>query len=268
MTGNGGLNFSPVTFTGAAGPPFAPTSADNGLSIDAVSGKIVLGSQYFPPGTAGGPETLINDRQIDMGGNRLVLIEGSSLPFIQQVNIGAQIIGIIDTFVGGSATLNPVGLVIIDPSTTGSNLSAQTFQIIDSATLQNAVLRKTDITFSDPSPFTAALTAFNLTITDVSIGRFSQLTEQALFIDNPLTGDNTLVQDSTIIQTTGSTGQITTVNGTIVKSGGTVQTQQPSINGSGLWNLGKIINGAVVLNAGAFIEVKVDGVVKKLLIAT
>lgn len=44
-----------------AGPPFTSDSANNGLSVDGVSGKIVLGNNVGDPGQ---PAILLNDREI------------------------------------------------------------------------------------------------------------------------------------------------------------------------------------------------------------
>lgn len=44
-----------------SGPPFAATSADNGLSVDATSGKIVLGNDAGDPAQ---PAILLSDREI------------------------------------------------------------------------------------------------------------------------------------------------------------------------------------------------------------
>lgn len=57
-----------------AGPPFVSTSADNGLSVDATSGKIVLGNEVGDPAA---PAQLLTDREIiteDPVGNLLSLI--------------------------------------------------------------------------------------------------------------------------------------------------------------------------------------------------
>lgn len=43
------------------GPPFSPSSADNGLSVDSVSGKIVLGNDVADPAQ---PAQLLTDREI------------------------------------------------------------------------------------------------------------------------------------------------------------------------------------------------------------
>lgn len=56
-----------------AGPPFSPTSADNGLSVDSVTGRIVLGNDVGDPAQ---PGALLTDREIvteDSVGNLLTL---------------------------------------------------------------------------------------------------------------------------------------------------------------------------------------------------
>jgi hypothetical protein len=52
------------------GPPFVPTSADNGLSVDTVSGKIVLGNDIGDPGK---PAQLLNPREIPMPPGTVIL---------------------------------------------------------------------------------------------------------------------------------------------------------------------------------------------------
>lgn len=61
------------------GPPFASNSADNGLSVDATSGKIVLGNDQ---GDAAAPAALLSNREIlmeDSGGNSFVILFNSIL---------------------------------------------------------------------------------------------------------------------------------------------------------------------------------------------
>lgn len=53
----------PAPAPGPPGPPFLPTSADNGLSVDAVSGKIVLGNEFADPAQ---PAALLDLREIDL----------------------------------------------------------------------------------------------------------------------------------------------------------------------------------------------------------
>lgn len=64
---------------GPPSPPFDPSSADNGLSVDGVSGKIVLGNDQ---GDAAAPAALLSNREIvmeDSGGNSFVILFNSIL---------------------------------------------------------------------------------------------------------------------------------------------------------------------------------------------
>lgn len=56
-----GSRFTPVSFFTPAMPPFPANSADNGLSVDPVTGRIVLGNDVGGPGS---PAQLLNDREI------------------------------------------------------------------------------------------------------------------------------------------------------------------------------------------------------------
>lgn len=55
-------------------------------------------------------------------------------------------------------------------------------------------------------------------------------------------------------------------DGAMLQVQGDLSTEDP-LNGRGKWKLGKVVAGAVALNNAAYIEVEIDGVVKKLLIA-
>lgn len=48
-----------------SGPPFVPTAADNGLSVDGVSGRIVFGNNVADPAA---PAALLSKREIPMSG--------------------------------------------------------------------------------------------------------------------------------------------------------------------------------------------------------
>lgn len=61
------------------GPPFSSNSADNGLSVDAISGKIVLGNDQ---GDAAAPAALLSNREIvmeDSAANSFVILFNSIL---------------------------------------------------------------------------------------------------------------------------------------------------------------------------------------------
>lgn len=51
------------------GPPFDPTSADNGLSVDGAGVIVLFGAAGSPAGT--GPARLLNQRELDLNGNQL-----------------------------------------------------------------------------------------------------------------------------------------------------------------------------------------------------
>lgn len=53
-----------------SGPPFVSTAADNGLSVDGVSGRIVLGNDVGDPAA---PAALLSIREIDMGAFGIIL---------------------------------------------------------------------------------------------------------------------------------------------------------------------------------------------------
>lgn len=64
---------------GPPGPPFQSNSADNGLSVDAVSGRIVLGNDQ---GDLAAPAALKSNREVvmeDSGGNSFVILFNSLL---------------------------------------------------------------------------------------------------------------------------------------------------------------------------------------------
>jgi hypothetical protein len=60
------------------GPPFLLTSANNGLSVDPVSGKIVLGQDI---GAVGDPAQLLSSRDIPMNGNAFRLLDAAEGAF-------------------------------------------------------------------------------------------------------------------------------------------------------------------------------------------
>lgn len=55
------------------GPPFSIVSADNGLSVDPVTGRIVLGQSV---GEVGNPAILLSAREIPMDGNNFQMVDG------------------------------------------------------------------------------------------------------------------------------------------------------------------------------------------------
>lgn len=69
--GTSGIIFQTGNF--ASGPPFVPTSANNGLSVDTITGKIVLGND-----AAGSSAILLSNREIPNGGFSLAVKDVTS----------------------------------------------------------------------------------------------------------------------------------------------------------------------------------------------
>lgn len=64
-----------------------------------------------------------------------------------------------------------------------------------------------------------------------------------------------------------STGTAQSFFGGTIETAATIKTAQPSANGAGLWKLGKLLAGAVTPDATQSIEVEIDGVIRKIIIA-
>lgn len=79
------LNTSQFQQPGGGGPPFPATAADNGLSVDAGTGRIVLGND-----TGGNAAQLLNNREIILNGFSLKMPDGTATYFtyIDNVTMG------------------------------------------------------------------------------------------------------------------------------------------------------------------------------------
>lgn len=84
---------------GPPGPPFVATSADNGLSVDPVSGRIVLGQAI---GEAGDPAQLLSNREIPLKGFSFVLGEAADQHLTIDPTLLNYAIGDISTNGNGS----------------------------------------------------------------------------------------------------------------------------------------------------------------------
>lgn len=94
--GQGNVIFS--NLASVQGPPFSLSSADNGLSVDPVTGRIVLGNAVG--GSAG---RLLSAREINLNGNNLTIGQGA--PFNGQfILIADPIENTIDYSLGTGAT--------------------------------------------------------------------------------------------------------------------------------------------------------------------
>lgn len=110
---SGNIQYKPLSTSpaGPPGPPFAPTSADNGLSVDPVTGRIVLGNDI-----GGVLATLLNDREIDVNSFSIRLIDPTGTQSLTQLNGGE--IYLSDSTLNLATSLLPgsIGLVSADPT--------------------------------------------------------------------------------------------------------------------------------------------------------
>jgi hypothetical protein len=82
--GQGSITVHQKGQTGNPGPPFVIGSANNGLSIDPITGRIVLGQAI---GTAGNPARFLSNREIPMNGfSFLMQNAGNTKFFIDPIN--------------------------------------------------------------------------------------------------------------------------------------------------------------------------------------
>lgn len=217
------------------GSPFSAGSANNGLSVDAVTGKIVLGNDT---GDALMPAQLVSDRQIVTNSFFLRLIDSLAAPFselaifdqrvlltnlITGANIFMELNGSSPQFQANASAGNDANWSIFNGS---SGASSQTNGITPFFALNNPTTAGTD--------FRAMLVLGVLRIRDTN------------------GGGNGLDVDGTAND---------------VASTGTLSTAQPSANGAGKWNLGKLVVAASVPDATQYIEIMVDGVLRKVVIA-
>lgn len=202
MSGRGVSALSTNQKNEPSGAPFVTGSADNGVSVDPVTGRIVLGDD----GNAPNPGQLLSDRYISTMG---FLIEIFGL--VGTVQILENLLNVQ----GDNA--NPPNIRLENVSQPGSTcdfihdpagkLIIQFATGIPSGTMINMQNQVNITNLSGNPPVTAAL--FEVT-------------------------------------------------------SGAIATQQPSANGPGIWKLGKVVAAAVVLDGTQYVEVEIDGVIRKL----
>lgn len=89
------------------GPPFALTSADNGVSVDPGTGHVVLGNAFGEPGS---PAQLLNNREIDLVGNVFQFVNGAGFrKLLVDAFNDTYVFGDVDLQTGGSR-------IILDPA--------------------------------------------------------------------------------------------------------------------------------------------------------
>lgn len=77
--GQGSISVNQRKVSSTPGPPFPSNSADNGLSVDTVTGRIILGQNLLAPGN---PGQLTANKEIPLNGNSLYIGGLLGNPFI------------------------------------------------------------------------------------------------------------------------------------------------------------------------------------------
>lgn len=95
-----------------AGAPFAAGSANNGLSVDTVTGKIVLGND-----TAGNLATLLSNRDIPLNGFLISLVD---VPNSNLIQFGGTAIFVKDTSIAGVQSILSPGVLDVTDTRAGS----------------------------------------------------------------------------------------------------------------------------------------------------
>lgn len=220
-------------------PPFPAGAANNGLSVDPITGLIVLGND-FPGITA----ALLSIREIPMG----------AFPIVFSSNV-----------LGGLAILNPISFSITHPgSANGVTLScgplAGRIAINSDSTIPGGsppLIRFHDPLFQDTNMYNLA---GNFVI-ETAAGTPS------LALDftngNYDMGDVNGIANNTTISVDDGAGQViaNAING--LRSSTTIRTADPG-SGSADWRLGTVVVAASVLDATQYVEVMIGGVVLKL----
>jgi hypothetical protein len=118
--------------------------------------------------------------------------------------------------------------------------------------------------------FSSFYMAFNTSIyewRDLLTPMFSRLTLDStgcqLRVSGPLGDSNIQVNPASVVFTTGGAGTLTFDSAGMLDISGKLRTGNPG-SGSGDWRLGKVIAAASVLDATSYVEVEIDGVIKKL----
>lgn len=98
-------------------PPFPANAADNGLSVDLVSERIVLGNDIAQPGS---PAQLLSAREIELNGNFLQLIDTPNGIFLQLSFLGYSVFNGAGNL---SADVTPGQISIFDNVGGGANVT-------------------------------------------------------------------------------------------------------------------------------------------------
>jgi hypothetical protein len=267
-------------------PPFAGNSANNGLSVDPVTGQIVLGQNV---GAVGDPAQLLSAREIPLKGFNFTLGEAGSSHLLIAPTALVYLLGDLNAVGNGTtfqitdaskaARITSGGAIYFnlqanagvfeygDVSGVGNgtvftlNDTTQTAQINVAGNPYIGIDIPNDVffigdgfsggakTFVYVDPFIFSVKCANKLVLNANIGSLYEF--GAIGFDN---SSRIAVDDVARIVILDALNGIITVDPT------TLATGHP-------WMLGMVKAGAVALDAANYIEVSVNGVIKKLLIA-
>lgn len=243
------------------GPPFSTASANNGLSVDPVTGKIVLGNDFGSPQIA----ALQSIREIPLNGFTVEFTgQDNGLGQLNDVSIAdGQITITQDTNVFSNPNLTlfdnanstfctiqygaaGAGGIAAFVSPSGINLTTQN-TLLNVPSVQvtggqlTGALQNSAFVIGQPWNTTGNPVAFSMNIGDTASGAASRLME---------------------LQTNNIDRFVVTKAGNVT-SAGTLTTADPG-SGAGSWLLGAPVVAASVFDNTQYLEVKINGVVRKI----
>lgn len=242
------------------GPPFVINSADNGLSVDPVSGRIVLGQNV---GAVGNPAQLLSAREIPMAGFDFVMTDPAYL--IPVVFISpANHFFFIGNALGSSLTIDDTNKRVLMGNGAGAGNATHviTDDTLQTITAQSNSFRHLFIdqptglySFGD---IDAVGNGMQIIIADFLPTFFINSGGNNFFnIDVSNQQFNLDTTTGVLLQGDGATGLLNFVapNGITTSNPGT---------GSGAWRLGQVKVAASVFDATRFVEINIGGAVVKL----
>lgn len=261
--GNISINQKKEPAPGPPGPPFLLTSADNGLSVDPVTGRIVLGQAV---GAVGNPAQFLSSREIPMAGFDFTMIDAGFLLPIFWISPPTGFFLLGDALGSSLSIANNSSRTVLG---NGPGAINATHLVIDD-TIQSAEIKSNGsrhLQIDQPGgiyqfgDIDGVGTGMKITIADFIPTFFISDTIANYFNINPPNLQFNL--DTTVgvlLQGDGLSGLMNLVapNGITTSDPGT---------GSGAWRLGQIKAGAVVFDATRSVEINISGTVVKLAIA-
>lgn len=239
------------------GPPFVATSANNGLCVDPITGKIVLGNDagLLTAQLLSNRDIPLNNFFVEFIGRdngsgvfNNVLIGDGEIDIIRDSNVDSQpIINLIDSFTGDTSfiinTVGIMGLVSNRSITLAQNVASSNRSAAQiSAAGVTGVLTNTQILSLIGSWNTAGIcTGLLVDIGHTASGAGSRAFDVKINAVSQFSVD---------------------VSGNLINTG-SLTTGNPG-SGSGSWLLGVPVVAASVLDGTQYLEVKVNGVIRKI----